>query len=360
MPVMNELLFFVLFLMFIGGMLTIDLGIFNKRTHQPSFKEAIGWTVLWVSISIGFYFFIRTHGNLIHGLDTLEALSVQIDLYRHPVSLHGITDFQEAVRLYNQNLGLEYLTGYLIEYSLSVDNVFVIIMFFISFNIHPDYYKKVLLWGILGALIMRFIFIFTASALIIHVFWTLAIFGGLLVILGGKMAYEFFTRENEDKIDTENHPVVRFASRWFSVTREDHGEKFWIRKEGKLFITPLFLVLLIIEFSDVLFAIDSVPAVFSVTRDPYIVFFSNIFAILGLRSLFFVLMHVVDRFTYLRLGLSALLIFVGVKMIMHTFGWWPLATNHSLMIILAILLVSVIMSLLANMYHRNKSNQSLP
>lgn len=342
---LNELIFFSLFILFILLMLGIDLGFFQKKNHALSFKEAMGWTIVWVAISIGFYFFIRFHGNLIHGSDTIEAIQQRIDLYKHPINISGL-GAEEAIQIYNRNLSLEYLTGYLIEYSLSVDNVFVIIMIFMSFNIQPKYFKRVLFWGILGAIVMRFIFIFAASALIQRFAWTLYIFGGLLVIIGVKMGYEFLFSKKEDHIDTQRHPVVRLVGRFFNVSHDDHAETFFIRKDGKLFVTHLFIVLMIIEFTDVVFAVDSVPAVFSVTQDPYIVFFSNIFAILGLRSLFFLLMDVMNRFYYLKLGLAALLTFVGVKMLIHDI--FKLSTNYSLMAIVSILAVSMLASFIRN------------
>lgn len=351
-PSWNEVIFFSLFLTFIFLMLAVDLGVFSRRQHKPSIWEALIWTCVWVGISVGFFFLIRSHGNLIHGSDTLETISERITRYNHAVSVEGL-GLADAIHTYNHNLALEYLTGYLIEYSLSVDNVFVIIMIFLSFNIRQEYYKKVLFWGILGAIVMRFIFIFAASALIQQFAWFLMVFGGLLILVGGRMGYQFFSKRNEDVIDTEHHPVVRFASRWFSVTREDHGEKFWIRRNGKRMITPLFLVLLIIEFTDVIFAVDSVPAVFSVTQDPYIVFFSNIFAILGLRSLFFLVMNVMNRFHYLKLGLALLLTFVGIKMMLHYIGWMHLSTRQSLLIISGILLLSMLASVIRNLAMRN-------
>jgi len=358
-PSLNEAIFFSLFLLFIFSMLALDLGVFSRKQHKPGFREALIWTCVWVGISIAFYFFIKNHGNLIHGSDTWEAIQQRIEQFNHPININDFKDnVEQAIRIYNNNLALEYLTGYLIEYSLSVDNVFVIIMIFISFNIRQVYYKKVLFWGILGAVVMRFIFIFAASALIQQFSWFLTVFGFLLVVLGIRMGYEFATKKDEDIIDTDRHPVVRFASRWFSVTKEDHGEKFWIRRNDKLFITPLFLVLLIIEFADVIFAVDSVPAVFSVTQDPYIVFFSNIFAILGLRSLFFLVMNVMNRFHYLKLGLAALLTFVGLKMILHFFGWIHLSTSQSLLIIVLILATSILASLLQNAIQKKKVNSA--
>ena len=339
---LNELLFFTTFLVFIMIMLMIDLGVFQKHSHILKFKESIIWTLVWVSISFCFYILIRHHGNWIHGLDSIPAIQERINRFHHPISIQGLS-LEDAISAYNKNLSLEYLTGYLIEYSLSVDNVFVIILIFVSFKIRPEYYKRVLFWGILGAIIMRFLFIFISSALIQRFEWFLYIFGAMLLFIGFKMGWEFITAKVQEEIDTEHHPVVKFMSKYFRVSREDDDRKFWITKAGKLYFTPLFLVLLIIELSDVLFAVDSVPAVFSVTLDPYIVFFSNIFAILGLRSLFFLVMDVMNRFHYLKLGLAVLLSFVGVKMLMTHF--YKLSTNHSLIIIASILAASVIASL---------------
>jgi tellurite resistance protein TerC len=251
--------------------------------------------------------------------------------------------------LYDKNLSLEYLTGYLIEYSLSVDNIFVIIMIFLSFGIHKKYYHRVLFWGILGAVIMRFLFIFLASALIQRFEWILYLFGGLLVYIGGHMAYEFYREgiihRHVEKTNPQDHFVVRWLSKIFLVTREDKGEKFWVKENGKLFITPLFIVLVLVEFSDVVFAVDSVPAVFSVTRDPFIVFFSNIFAILGLRSLFFLVMNVM-HLRFLKASLAVLLMFVGLKMLSVIFVEHLFSTNISLLIIVGILATGVIASLL--------------
>jgi len=348
----NEIIFFASFLIFIIILLVTDLGLFQKKSHALSFKEAVGWTILWVGISVAFYYLIRSHGNWIHGTDTLEKLQYRINTYNHPINIHGLT-LQEALKLYNHNLSLEYLTGYLIEYSLSVDNVFIIVMIFLSFRIRPVYYKRVLFWGILGAIVMRFIFIFAASALIQRFSWFFYIFGGMLVIIGVKMAYEFLFTEKEERIDTEHHPVVRFVSRFFRVTHEDMGHKFWIRQKKKLYITPLFIVLLVIEFTDVLFAIDSVPAVFSVTQDPYIVFFSNIFAILGLRSLFFLVMNVMNRFHYLKMGLAVLLTFVGLKMLGHEY--FKPDTKISLYIIASIIAISIIASNLRTFLLKNRT-----
>lgn len=348
---LNEIIFFTSFLLFIALMLIIDLGLFQKKHHALSFREALSWSIVWVAISIGFYFLIRYHGNLIHGSDTLEEIAWRIQTYNHPISITGLS-LEQAIDVYNKNLSLEYLTGYLIEYSLSVDNVFVIVLIFMSFNIAPKHFKRILFWGILGAVIMRFVFIFAASALIQRFAWFLYIFGGMLVIIGGKMAWEFIFSQKEERIDTEKHPVVKLISRWFNVLHDEHAEEFIVKRDGKYWVTPLFIVLMIIEFTDVLFAVDSVPAVFSVTQDPYIVFFSNIFAILGLRSLFFLVMDVMNRFYFLKMGLAVLLTFVGVKMLIHDV--FKISTNYSLIAIASILLISIIASLIRNAVQKQR------
>ena len=236
----------------------------------------------------------------------------------------------------------------MIEYSLSVDNIFVIIMIFLSFGIKKKYYHRILFWGILGAVVMRFLFIFAASALIQRFEWILYLFGVLLVYVGAHMGYEFYRevikKRQVVRKDPHEHFVVRWLSKVFLVTSEDKGEKFWVRESGKLFITPLFIVLVLVEFSDVVFAVDSVPAVFSITRDPFIVFFSNIFAILGLRSLFFLVIRFMGL-RFLKASLSFLLIFVGLKMIGAMFTEHLLTANQSLVAIMCILAGGVILSL---------------
>jgi len=341
----NEILFFSGFLLFIFLMLALDLGVFNKKSHVPSFREALTWTTVWVSISVIFYLLLMFFGNELHNLTNLAGIQAKIDQFHHPIRISGLS-FDEAKQLYNQNLSLEYITGYIIEYSLSVDNIFVIIMIFESFNIKQKYYHRILFWGILGAIIMRFIFIFVASALIQRFEWIIYIFGGMLLIVGFRMGWTFFTKKDEDKIDPHHHPVVKIISRFFSVSSVDKGHHFWVRENGKLFITPLFIVLILVEFFDVVFAIDSVPAVFSITRDPFIVFFSNIFAILGLRSLFFLVNNLMGRFHYLKLGLAFLLSYVGLKMILQTMLDLHIDTRLSLGIIIGILAVFVIISLI--------------
>lgn len=339
----NEIIFFSVFLIFIIAMLILDLGVFNKKSHVVAFKEAMFWTIVWIGIAIGFYFVIKTHGDWLHGIQSKDDIVELIHRYQHPLILDGLS-FEESLQLYRNNLGLEYLTGYLIEKALSIDNIFVIIMIFLAFGIDQKYYHRILFWGILGAIVMRFIFIFASAALIQQFFWILYIFGGLLIFTGLRM---FANRNKEEKIDTEKHPIVRFASRHFKVDTSYKGKRFMIIKDGKRYVTPLFIVLLVIEFTDVIFAVDSIPAIFAVTKDPYIVFFSNIFAIIGLRSLFFVLMNVINYFHYLKIGLSALLIFIGIKMLIH--HWLKeigFETVHSLYVIVGILGISMIASIM--------------
>ena len=342
----NELLFFSVFVAVISGVLMLDLGVFDKRNHIVPFKEALIYTILWVSVSLGFYVLLIFHGEWIHmgGEGSVDEIRLLIEKYGHPVKIDGL-DYSEALRLYNNNLALEFLTGYLIEKALSVDNIFVMVMVFYAFRVEPRYYRRVLFWGILAAIVLRFIFIFSASALIIRFEWVLILFGLLLVYTGIKM---FLTRNSkEEKIDVATHPVVKFASTHFPVYPTFVRHHFFITDHGKRYITPLFIVLMVIEFSDLIFAVDSIPAIFSVTKDPYIVFFSNVFAILGLRALFFMVVNVIDLFRYLKTGLAVLLVFIGIKMLV---GHWlkeaGFTTAHSLYVILFILVVSILASII--------------
>lgn len=343
----SEHLIFTGFLLFIAAILVLDLGIFDRKSHEVKFREALIWTFVWVGFAIGFYFLIIYFGEKIHGIETRDQVLDQIAKYKHTIKIPAnYTDLQ-AVTAYRQNLGLEYITGYLIEYMLSVDNVFVMILVFMSFGVQKMYYKRVLMWGIIGAVIMRFIFIFLSAALIQRFDWILYIFGAFLVFTGIKM---FVERNKEDKVDPAHHPVVKFVSRYFPVHPVYFRQHFWFRNKydnNRLYFTPLFLVLLVIEFTDVIFAVDSVPAIFSITQDPYIVFFSNIFAIMGLRSLFFVVAHVIGMFRFLKHGLAVLLSFIGFKMLIHIqLTEWGFTTMHSLLVIIAILGSSVAASII--------------
>lgn len=348
----NELLFFSVFIAAITGVLLLDLGVFDRRNHVIPFKEALFWTVLWIGVSLAFYVLLIFHGEWIHlgGNGTVEDIHSLVSRYGHPIKIDDL-NYQDALRVYNNNLALEYLTGYLIEKALSVDNIFVMVMVFYAFGVEPRYYRRVLFWGILAAIVLRFVFIFSASALIIKFDWVLYFFGALLVYTGIKM---FLTRDKEEKIDIATHPVVKFASKHFPVYPTFVRHHFIVTSEGKRYITPLFIVLMVIEFSDLIFAVDSIPAIFSVTKDPYIVFFSNIFAILGLRALFFMVVNVMDLFRYLKTGLSILLVFIGLKMLLH-FLEIGIPTAISLYVILAILAVSIIASLIFPEKKKNKA-----
>ncbi|MDP4291143.1 MAG: TerC/Alx family metal homeostasis membrane protein, partial [Bacteroidota bacterium] len=327
----HEIIFFFGFIIFILSVLTLDLGFFDKQSHVVPFKEALTWTAVWVSLALVFYVLIMFFGDRIHGIQNMDQLKAIIVKHGHPIKLKNET-FAQALAIYRHNLSLEYITGYLIEYALSVDNIFVMIMIFLAFNVQEKYYKRVLFWGILGAIVLRFLFIFLCSALIQEFSWFLYVFGVLLVFTGIKM---FVERNNKEQIDTARHPVVRFTGKFLPVYPKYVGKYFVIRKNRKSMITPLLITLLVIEFSDVIFAVDSVPAIFSVTQDPYIVFFSNIFAILGLRSLFFVIVHIINLFRFLKIGLSVLLTFIGVKMLLHIYlEALGFTTLHSLLIVL--------------------------
>lgn len=338
----NEVLFFSLFLIFIVGMLMLDLGVFSKKNHVISFKEASSWSVVWLMCTFIFYLILDTHGDLIHGIKSYEDLRLATESYATHVKLVP-GNFEASLQNYRDNMSMEFITGYFVEYALSVDNIFVIILIFTSFGVREKYYKSVLFWGILGAIVMRFIFIFAGSALMHKYDWIIYVFGAFLVYTGIKM---FLSRNDEEKIETNKHPIVKFVSKYFPVYPKYVNDKFFVKVNKKWALTPLFLVLLIVEFTDLIFAVDSVPAVFSVTKDPYIVFFSNIFAILGLRSMFFFLSNIMHLFHYLKVGLSVLLVFIGAKMIFHSqLELLGFETIHSLIIILGILAISVISSL---------------
>ncbi len=309
-------LFFTIFMIFVVVMLTLDLFVFHKKDHVVGVKEAAIWTAIWVALAMGFAVLVYFFGDWM-----LPPAEDCIDL-----------------KAYRSEMMSEFLAGYFLEESLSIDNIFVMIMIFVSFGIKKEYYHRVLFWGIFGAIVLRFIFIFALGALVTKFAWLLAVFGAILIYSGIKM----FRKKSEEHIDTANHPVVKFASKHFPVTKESHGHDFF--HAGKM--TPLFLVLLVIEFSDIIFAVDSIPAVFSVTQNPVIVYTSNIFAIMGLRSLFFLLSDIADRFWLLHYGLGALLCFIGLKMIGGEFFGWHIPTLASLAVILGILVFSVLLSVL--------------
>src|ERR1700761_9390997 len=339
----NELIFITGFVLFIFIMMSIDLGLFGKSDKPVSMKQAGIMSAVWISFALLFYGLLLRYGDLLHHVDSFAALQqVNVKNFHH-LTLDP-TDLAGSLAQYRKNLGLEFITGYVVEYALSVDNIFVMVLIFTAFAVNPKYYHKVLLWGIIGAIVMRFLFIFIGATLIAQFHWILYLFGAFLVYTGVMM---FINRNEEDEIDPENHRIVKFASKYFAVHPKFEGDKFFIRIDRKRLITPLFLVLMIIEVTDLVFAVDSIPAIFSITKDPYIVFFSNIFAILGLRSMFFLLVNIIEKFHYLKIGLSVLLAFIGLKMLAANYAdKIGLTTGNSLLIILGILTISIVASLI--------------
>lgn len=292
--------FWIGFNLFVLLMLALDLGVFNRKAHVVSVKEALTWSGVWICLSLVF------NGLIYHWFGEAKAI--------------------------------EFFTGYVIEKSLSVDNIFVFVLVFKYFQIPSIYQHKILFWGILGALVMRVIFIFAGVALIEKFHWTIYIFGLFLIYTG----YKMFT-EQDKQIEPEKNPVIKFFRRVMPVTHELRGDKFFVFENGKRYATPLFLVLILIETTDLIFAVDSIPAILAVTQDRFIVYTSNVFAILGLRSLYFALAHVIHRFVYLSTGLAVILVFVGLKMVLVDVIKIP--TYVSLIVIAVIITASIIFSL---------------
>lgn len=323
-------------------MLIIDLGVFNKKDHIVSIKEATIWTFVWIGMAMLFGIFLLFKAEWIHGITNFENL---LEFSKNACFGNLILptmEYDEALKIYRKEIFEQYIAGYFLEKSLSVDNIFVMLMVFISFGIDKKYYHRVLFYGILLAIILRFVFIFLVGAIVAKFSFVLAIFGLILIWSGIKM----FKEESDEKIDTKNHPIVKFSSKHFRVSPELDGHNFITKINGKLFLTPLMLVLLVIEFSDIVFAVDSIPAAFSVTTDSFVIYFSNIFAIMGLRSLFFLFSGINDKFWLLKYGLGVLLIFIGTKMIGHEFFRLEISTTISLFVILGILVFSILFSLL--------------
>ena len=288
------------FNLFVLGMLALDLGVFHRKAHVVSFKEASVWSAVWIALALL---------------------------------------FNAAVwHFFGPQNGVEFLTGYLIEKSLSVDNIFVFALIFSYFSVPQEYQHRVLFWGILGALVMRGAMIAVGAQLLQHFSWVIYLFGGFLILTGIKMAF------TPDKgLEPEKNPVVRLVRRLFPVSDRYHGQAFFVREKGVLTATPLFLVLALVEATDLIFAVDSIPAIFAVTRDPFIVYTSNVFAILGLRSLYFLLAGVMAKFEYLKLGLAAILVFVGTKMAIVDL--YKIPSPVSLGVVAGILLVAITASL---------------
>ena len=323
----------------------VDLGIFKKAgAAEVTFKEAGFWTGAWVLLAISFYFFLGQFGGMVHGITDVNGLISVKELYAPHIDL-GSGSFADQLAIFQNNLSLEFITGYLVEYSLSADNVFVFILIFNSFGVQKRYYKKILVWGVLGAIILRLIFIFLGAALLQKFDWIIYVFGAFLVYTGVKI---LFTKQHDEEINPSEHPIVKFLSRFFNVYHRNVIGRFFVRmKTGKLFITHIFVIVVVIAFTDILFAVDSIPAIFSISKDPYIVFFSNVFAVMGLRSLFFFLSNLMGLFRFLPFGLGVLLSFVGLKMLGHHYlteiGF---GTLSSLAVIVGILATSIILSLL--------------
>lgn len=289
------------FLAIVFGLLALDLGVFNRKVHRVGLREAVFWSIFWTVLALIFNAWVYWQGG--------------------------------------SQLGLEFLTGYIIERSLSFDNIFVFIVIFNYFAVPAEYQHRVLFWGILGALISRGIFIAMGTALLSRFEWLILVFGAFLVYTGIKILLQ-----KEAEVHPEKNPVLRLFQRFVPLTTQYHGARFFIREGGRLVATPLMLVLVVVEATDVVFAVDSIPAVFGVTRDPFIVFTSNIFAILGLRALYFLLAGLMHKFRYLGFGLGLVLVFVGAKMLLH--DWVPIPTTWSLGIVLAILTAAIVASLL--------------
>ncbi len=296
----TPILFWIIFNVFVLVMLALDLGVFHRKSHEVTVKEALIWTLVWIFLSLVF---------------------------------NTIVYFWRG-----QQQAMEYFTGYLIEKALSVDNIFVFIMIFTYFQIPTKYQHKVLFWGIIGALIMRAIFIFAGIALIERFHFTIYIFGALLIFTGIKM----FNHSNS-RIDPDRNPVLKFFKKFMPVTQTLHEDKFFIKIDGRRFATPLFLVLILIETTDLIFAIDSIPAILSITQDQFIVYTSNVFAILGLRSLYFALAGIIHRFWLLNYGLAIVLVFVGIKMI--SIDFYKIPIEWSLIFITTIITGSILLSL---------------
>lgn len=342
---MSESLFFLIFSILVIAVMLVDLGIFKKAgAAEVTFKEAGFWTGAWVLLAVSFYFFLMQFGGMVHGIDDVDGLIAVKQLYAPHIDL-GMGAFEDQLAIFQNNLSLEFITGYLVEYSLSADNVFVFILIFNSFGVQKRYYKKILVWGILGAIILRLIFIFLGAALLQKFDWIIYVFGAFLVYTGVKI---LFTKQHDEEINPAEHPIVKFLSRFFNVYHRNVIGRFFVRmKTGKLFITPIFVIVVVIAFTDILFAVDSIPAIFSISKDPYIVFFSNVFAVMGLRSLFFFLSSLMGLFRFLPIGLGVLLSFVGLKMLGHHYlSEIGFGTLSSLAVIVGILSTSIILSLL--------------
>ncbi len=314
------LVFWIGFNLFVLAVLALDLGVFHKKSEAVTLKNALGWSAVWITLALAFcvlvYFW---HGK------------------------------QPA---------LEFLTGYLIEQSLSVDNLFVFLVLFQFFKVPAEYQHKVLFWGIIGALVMRLAFILAGVALINRFHWIIYVFGVFLIYTGFKLAFQ-----DEAEVDPEHNPALKLARRYLPMTANYEGDRFFLIRDGKRWATPLFAVLIVVETTDLLFAVDSIPAILAITRDAFIVYTSNVFAILGLRSMYFALAGLLEYFEYLNYGLSAILVFVGAKMLLsnESFAPWGLRLHYkipigvSLGVVAGLLGLSIVASILFAPKHKEQS-----
>jgi tellurite resistance protein TerC len=320
------ILLWVGFVVLIVIFLAIDLGVLNRKAHVPSAREALGWTGLWLAVALSFNVLVY---------------------FMYEGNWFGVAG--DGTPIPGKQAALEFLTGYLIEYSLSLDNIFVIAMVFAYFRVPPQFQHRVLFWGILGAQAMRGTMIVLGLAFIEAFSWAVYILGGLLIWTAGRMLVA-----DEDKLEPEKTFFVRIVKRLYPVTSAYHGDRFFVRLDGKNTATPLALALVVVESMDLLFAIDSIPAVMAVTQDPFIVFTSNVFAILGLRSLYFALAAMMNRFRYLKLSIVFILGFVGVKMILSHHH--RISTGQSLAVIASFLGVGILASWYANRAERLRAS----
>lgn len=337
---MTEILFLGGFVVFIAAILVLDMLVIDRKAHVVSIKEAGTWTTIWIGLALLFSVFLWFHGDMVHGIENMQDLQAVAARYAAHLKLDA-SDFEASLQQYRHYMTISYISGYLIEKTLSVDNLFVMMMIFTSFGVGKNEYQHVLNWGILGAIVLRFIFIFLGAAIISRFDWILLVFGALLIYSGIKM---YVNRNKKEEINVEKHPLVKFLTKTGRMYPKFMGDKFFVREAGKWLLTPLFVTVLVIEFSDLIFAFDSIPAVFSVSLDPYVVFFSNIFAILGLRAMFFLLAAIADKFRYLKTGVCVLLVFIGVKMLIHKY--FEIDAIASLLFIIAVLIISIGASLI--------------
>jgi tellurite resistance protein TerC len=320
------------FLTFIALMIALDLGVFHRKSHAISVQEAMKWTLIWVTIALAFdgvVYYLYDSGLL----EGTERVVRRIDGKR----------VEESIPLTAKNAALQYLAGYVLEYSLSVDNIFVIALIIAAFRVPPTEQHRVLFWGVLGAVVFRGLMIAGGTALIKQFDWMMYAFGALLLYSAWKML-----KAGEEEIEVEKTLVVRMARKFYPVTTQYHGGKFFVDVNGRRHVTPLLLTILLVEGTDVMFALDSIPAVIGLTQESFIVFTSNIFAILGLRSLYFALAGLMDKFRYLKTALVVLLAFIGVKMIMQAAHLGHIPIGISLGIIAAILTTGIVASLVAS------------